>query len=283
MGPDGEEDRLISFFFQILEGLVFPKGHPRRHFDPEGLDGVDLLIQNLPWETIIRDTHGQHPPRHGELLEDMHLVSLEGQVIRTGQSRGTRADNGHLLLPFFVNHRYGDGFPGGLFVIRHETFQGGNGNGLVHLPSPEAHGLTGMAADPAANGWEREFLSDNGEGFVVTPLRDESHVFPDVQVDRAGNGAGGIFLVNHVGRGNGLGIIDIDGGTPRFPLVVFAQDLQRAVLGAKPATRAFLRVDPLRVAGHCRREVARFPLQVQEVGMGDQLDVGVPCHLHQLG
>ena len=70
-----------------------------------------------------------------------------------------------------------------------------------------ALGLAGMGADPAQDPGQGQPLHDELQGFLVFAQLDELHIALDVDLRRAGQGAGGpVQLLDAEGRGDGLGI-----------------------------------------------------------------------------
>ena len=70
-----------------------------------------------------------------------------------------------------------------------------------------ALGFAGVRADPAQDPGQRQALHDELHRLLVLAQLDELHVALDVDLRRAGEGAGGpVQLLDAEGRGNGLGI-----------------------------------------------------------------------------
>jgi hypothetical protein len=89
---------LNSWASQIGQGHVLAKGGIELYFHAQALDAVDLVIQGIGGQPVVRNAHPEHAAGHGKRLEDGDLETLQGQVPGRGQTGRSRADDGHLLF-----------------------------------------------------------------------------------------------------------------------------------------------------------------------------------------
>jgi len=168
-------------------------------------------------------------------------------------------------------------------VVGDEPFETADGDGLVDL-TPGAVVLTARRADAAADRGERVRLADHRVGFGEPSLADEGDVALRRRRHRTGAFAGRVPLLGHRVRvGDGLRIQLEDGLALAEPLVVRVGDDHGADGRALAAARAFVRVDEAGVVEDLRREVARLPLETDQLRIGDDLDVEVASGLDELG
>ena len=116
------------------------------------------------------------------------------------------------------------------------------------------------------------------------PALDELHVALDVDLRRAGEGAGGpVQLHDAEGRRDRLGIEAVGRLPVGQPLVELIRHGHRADIGAFAAAGALGRVHITRFFAQGDLEVARLTAHLLDFGEGVDLDVEMPPALHQLG
>ena len=275
-----QEDRFVALLLQVIQREIPPHGGVGLQFDTQAQDIIDLLIQDIFREAIIRDTHPQHAAGLGQGFEDRGPVAPQGQVIGAGHTGRAAAHDGHFLAPRLSLEQ------GNIFDvdgIGRIAFQAADGHRLVHILAA-AFVFTGMGADPAQDAGQRQPVHDQFQGFRRLAGLDQLDIALDLNFRRAGDGAGGpVQLLDGKGGRNGLGIETINGLAFVQPHVEFVGDPHRADLGAVAAAGAFGGVDVAGLLLHGYREVPRFAGNGLHFGQGVDLDVQVPAAFHQLG
>ena len=229
MGTACNQNSLISLGLQILEIKIGADGGIQLDFHPKGPDEIDLGIQDIPGEPVIRDSQGQHTACHGHGLEYGDQITLQCQIMGRCQPCRPRADNGDPLLARWGLLQMGLNIILEC-VISHKAFQGGNGHGLFYL-SPLTYLLTGVCTYAAADYGYRIVLLDQVECLCEFLLLDQGNIPLGVLSERAGQFARGFsLLINGILVGDGL----CKGFVNRLPsaqaLFEFIGDLHRALL-----------------------------------------------------
>ena len=90
------------------------------------------------------------------------------------------------------------------------------------------------------------------------------------------------FRIDISNERNGLGKMDMNGLGQRQILIVRIGDLDRAVLDAGRATRAFVLDDVSGLPVQGDLEVSRFSFDADNLGVGQDIDIGMPAALDEL-
>ncbi len=203
-GAQRQEDRVLALVSQGGDGEVPAEVHVGRELHPEVEDLRDLRVEDLLGEAVLGDAVAEHATRLGLGLQDLHRVALFGQVVRTGETTGTCADDGDALA---VRRR---GL--GLERLRHAQIQVGDealdvvdADRLVDLAAAAPAHLAGTRTDAAADGRQGVLLLDQ----------------PDRLAEFAERGQGDVALDVHSG---GTGLL---AGADAIRIVVREQELER--------------------------------------------------------
>ena len=108
MGTDGDIDGIV-LIVQGLEGnLAFTLANPRIqvHLYACTQDCLQILVQSLPWEAVIRNAISQHAAQLLLFLKDHRMVPHQLKIISSRKPGRAATDNCHL-------------FPGALALLRH--------------------------------------------------------------------------------------------------------------------------------------------------------------------
>ena len=187
---DAEEHGLVALAAERLEREVAPQRHVRLDVHAHPLDHADLAGHDLAGQAIGRNGLHEHAagPRFG--LENHRPVAQPGEEVGARQARRPGADDGD--LPLGVGRVLADlGQLDRHFLIDHEALDAADGNGRVER-APPALVFAGVEADPRADRRQRVLLAVQPQGLGVTLLGDQRHVAGDIDVRRAGAGAGGV-------------------------------------------------------------------------------------------
>ncbi len=187
MTAHSQEDRFVTLLLQVSQREIPSHGRVGLQFDAQAQDIIDLLIQDIFGEAIIRDTHPQHAAGLGQGLKDRGLVAPQSQVIGAGYTGGAAADDGHFLAP---GRCLEQGNIGDVDRIGRIAFQAADRHRLVHVLAA-AFVFAGMGADPAQNPGQRQPVHDQFQGFRRLPGLDQLDIALDLNFRRAGDGAGG--------------------------------------------------------------------------------------------
>ena len=284
MGPHAEKDGLVPQLpEEVGKGDILPDAGIGPNLHAEIEDGLQLPVQDIPRQAIVGDADAQHAPQRGEGLEDRHPIAQPRQVVGARQPCRPSPDHGHGFCMLRLKRFLGTALPVPLLPIGHKPLQGADGKGLIDLGPPQTLLLAGMRADPPDDPRKGELLPDDLQGPGVLAGSDGPHIFPHIEMDGTPRGTGGVPPVDHMRRGDGLGVIDVDGLAAGQPLVVFTAYLQRTILMAYSTAGTLRRVHPLGMTQDGGPKGPGLSLQPQQLGKGDELDVGVAPHLYELG
>ncbi len=100
----------VVFPGKVGKGDIVAERHLRLQVDAQVENGTDVEIGNLLREPEFRYPQGHHPPRDILLLEEGDVVSPQGELVRSGQTGRSGANNGN---PF---PRFGFPLPGFRYV-----------------------------------------------------------------------------------------------------------------------------------------------------------------------
>lgn len=178
MGADGQVDRIVLGSQTLeLDGVdaVF-----KLDVDAAGKDPVDFLLQSVDGQAIARDTVAQHATKALALLEDGHLMTHDGQVIRCRESGGAAADDGHALAGGICDGRAVILFHmlGGVALESKDVHR------VVYHATATVH-LTGMLAHQTAHDGEWVILANDLDSVGVAASLDEADIRRDVHVSGA--------------------------------------------------------------------------------------------------
>ena len=174
VGADGDVQTVV-LFLQLLERDIIPHLHLGVDLDPQGEDGCDLRVQQLPGEAVAGDAVAEHPAQLLPLLIDGDLVAHQGQVVGGGKAAGAAADDGDRLSGGFRLGRIWH-LPG---VVHGEPLQAPDVDGVVHH-LPAATGLAGVLADVGAGCGEGIVLPNEADCVGIAPLPHQGDIAGDI-------------------------------------------------------------------------------------------------------
>ncbi len=167
--------------------------------------------------------------------------------------------------------------------ILDKALEGGNGNRLVDLAAV-ASILAAMVADTAADAGERVVFLDDPDRVVVAPFANQGDIPLGALVRRAGVPAGSDApLFNGKGVGHPLRVELVGSVTLVQVGVKGVREGDGANAGTLTAAGALGNVDVARPHAHGGRKVPGPPIQLEQVGVGNDVDIQVPAGLDQLG
>ena len=144
-------------------------------------------MQNIARQAVFRDTQVHHAARYRRRFEDGYWITQKRQVVRSGHSCGTRANNRH-PLGSFLNFSAGKNvcwIPRFRSVpLGNKAFQCANRNGHVELAA-SARWFTRVSAHTAADGGKRVGGPGVAVGFFIPALCNQRDVAPSLCVHRA--------------------------------------------------------------------------------------------------
>ena len=196
VGADGEVDTLVVLL-QLVDGDLLTDAGTGLEIHTEIDDAIDLGIEDVVGEPVVRDPVAQHAAGRVEGLEDRHRVPPAGKLVGAGKACRAAADDGDLLVTRLV----GDLLELEIVldaVVPDETLHGVDADGAVEL-DPVALRLAGVGADPAHDGGEGVLVGDDvkglveallGNAVVLLGLPDVGEVAADVLGAGAGEAAG---------------------------------------------------------------------------------------------
>jgi len=282
MCSDAQEEGLVTLLAELGDGHVAANFDAGLELHAHVADHLNFGFDDVPRQTVGGNADGEHAAQHRQFFEDRHLIAFESQIVGTGQTSWSRADDRHLFVTLDFDFGHIAGFRAQI-EIGYKPFDKVNGHRFVHLPSRTGR-LTRMMADPSADCRQRILFLNELQGFQVLTLRHQRHVALNTDVGRAdGLARAGPLLVDGKRAGNRLGIALIS----RFPggeaLVVFVLELDRADGGTFTAPRALIPIDEAGLLQHRCLEAARLPLQGRELTESEQFDIGVAGTFDQFG
>ena len=281
VGAGRQKEGPVPLLQEAVERDVPAHGAPRAELDAGAADVVDLRVQHVAGQPVRRDARAEHAAQLPPRLEDGRPVSPDGQVVGGRQAAGPGADHGDLLPGVPLRLR---GLEAHLRLqVGQKPLDRLDGDRLVPF-SAAALRLAGVVADAPADGRQGVVPLDQLERLLELPGCRERDVTLDGDVRRALDLAGRHApLVDGEGVGNRLGEPLEDRLALRQPLVELVGQLHGAVGGALPAPRAAGRVHVLGPRVQVQAEPARLAVDRRDLRVGQQLDVRVPAHLHELG
>ncbi len=254
LAADGDVERLIALISQFLDGDVLTDFDTGADLDTQLTDDVDLSSDDVLLELVGRDAVDHHTAGFVMFLEDGGFVTLGGEVVGSGQTGRTGADDSDLLAPF------------GVLVGSQNDFGDEAGDGFVD--GAAGTGFFALAVtDTTADCRERVLSLDQLKSFIVAAFLGHLQVTLDGDVRRAGGltgsgtGSIGLFTVLvSVVRGPAIFEPDVIGGIVTefigllgtvfaFQLLTEFDGTGRAILDAAAAGHAVLRVDLRGVSG----------------------------------
>ena len=94
----GQVDGLVALLEEAVDGEVRAGAPAQLQVDAERQDLVDLALDDLVRQAVVRDAGAQHAAGDRLRLEDGDLVAEVGQVAGAGEAGGAGADDGHAFL-----------------------------------------------------------------------------------------------------------------------------------------------------------------------------------------
>ena len=194
LAADGHVKALVPLLAQLGDGDVLAHLHTGANLYANLAHDVNLRLDDVLLQFIGRNAVAEHAARLLIALKDGGLVALGGQVIGTGKTGRTAADNGNLLGPAFLH-------VGADVYLRHKTrcrmevlfcnkfLYGVDGNSPVD-GAARAGVFAAPVADAAAHRRERIFALDELQRLRVFALRSLLQVALDGNMGRAGRFTG---------------------------------------------------------------------------------------------
>ena len=174
-----------AVLLQARDGEVLAKGDVRGELGTQLENLIDLEVQDLLGQPVLRDAVAEHPSGLRHRLEHVHLVPLDGEVVGTRQPGRPRTHDGDFLA---VRRR--DLGPEGLRLAEVEigdvALDVVDSDGLVEHPAAAPLDLARAGADATADRWERVGLLDQAERVCELPERRKGNVPLDVHAGGAG-------------------------------------------------------------------------------------------------
>ena len=126
-------DGLVPLLEEVFDAVFLIDGMIELQFRTELRDVFDFLVEHLGGQTIVRDTDPKHAACDRKRFENRRVIAFPSQVIRRGQTGGTRSDDRDLLvlvvdlwdLPTVDIH-----------LVGHVAFERADRDGLVHFLTP---------------------------------------------------------------------------------------------------------------------------------------------------
>src|SRR5699024_10719822 len=160
-GAGADKDGLVAVFaHQLVHGQDAADDHVALDVHAQGLQALDLLLDDGLGQAELGDAVHQNAARHVQGLVDGDLIAHLGQVAGGGQAGRARADDGH-LVPVEGGHGGAgmDVFP---VPVGHKALQAADAHRLVlDAAGAAALALALLGADPAADGGQGRVLADD--------------------------------------------------------------------------------------------------------------------------
>mgnify|MGYP004421312965 CR=1 FL=1 len=175
----------VVFFTQALDCHIFSNPFAKFNFDTGLKDGIDIIVQTVFRQTVVRDTIAEHTAKFRQHLKYSCLVSHKLQIVSsTESSRATAYDSDTLSggrCAFRWRNLAG--------IISRHTFQTTDIDRIIYDISAAAC-LTWMFTDETAGCRERIILADELNSIGITASANEGDVAGDVDLCRAQSHAG---------------------------------------------------------------------------------------------
>ena len=155
------------------------------HLHARGEHAVDVLLQALAREAVVRDAIAQHAAQLRAQLEHGALMAHELQIVRRAQTAGAAADDGDRL----ARGRAADGRGHDARVVHRVALDAADVDGVVEHVAAAAR-LAGMLADERAGGRERFVLADEADGVRTASVAHKRNVARNIDARRAQRHAG---------------------------------------------------------------------------------------------
>ena len=179
MRTDGDVNRVV-LVLNLSERNIAADGNAGVHLNAGGQDEVDIRIQLVLRQTIIRNAVAQHAAELGTLVIDYDLVTHQRQEIRRRQTARSAADDADAL----AGRRCGSRRRGVVRVVAREALDAADVDRIVHHAAA-AVCLARVLADIAAYGREGIVLADQAHGVVVAAGTHECNVARNIHTGRA--------------------------------------------------------------------------------------------------
>ena len=193
--PHSEEDGVV-----LADELVNRlHSRTRAYVDPRGADEADFAFEQIAGDLVFRESHGEHAAELWHCFEERYVVAAAaGEVVDGGETRRTRADDGHALPR--RRGRGGTGPAGAVFG--RGALDGVDRDWRFH-DAAAAPRLAGAVTDQAADHGEGDSLAHRSMGLGEPAFGDVAHVARHIDLRRAGGDARGdqalVFLELHRG------------------------------------------------------------------------------------
>ena len=179
MGTDGDIGRII-IIADLRHTLRCRNIEVAFCFHARGKDRVDIPLQPLSRETVVRDTVAEHTAQLRAFFENGDLMSHDGQKICRRKSGRAAADDSDLLAG--VVHLFRDRNIAA--VVHRETFQTADIDRRIHQRSSAAL-FARMLADQRTDGRERVVLADQSDRVCVSFVLQKRDITRNIDPCRA--------------------------------------------------------------------------------------------------
>ncbi len=99
LAADGDVEGFVALISQFLDGDVLTDFDAAADLDTEFLDDVDLSSNDVLLEFVGRNAVDHHTAGLVMFLEDGGFVTLLSEIVGSGQTGRTGADDGNFLVP----------------------------------------------------------------------------------------------------------------------------------------------------------------------------------------
>src|SRR6266849_3248414 len=97
MKAEGEQYSFVPLRAQVRERKIFSESRVQAQLRAEVEDLANLRLQDIPGQTILRNTEMHHSARHRRGFKDSDGVAEQRQIVRGGKPGGTSADDSNFF------------------------------------------------------------------------------------------------------------------------------------------------------------------------------------------
>jgi hypothetical protein len=171
----------------------------------------------------------------------------------------------------------------GIDFVGDKPLQSPDIKGLIYL-TPVAGILATMVTDTTTDAGEWVILLDDPQRILVTPFTDKSNVPLCPLAGWTGIPArSDAQLFNSIRIGHRLRV-KFECGTAHIEMLVeLVREYNRADIGAISAAHTLVQVNVARFVLNTHRKITGRAAQLNDLGIGHQLDIDVSAHIDQLG